>query len=278
MTNTKIQSGLYIVATPIGNLGDITLRALDVLRASDFIYCEDTRVSSHLLKTYGINTSLKIYHEHNAPKMRPIIIEQLKSGKILSLISDAGTPLISDPGYKLVQQCQEENLFYTVLPGASASISGLVLSGFPTDQFHFAGFVNPKKFDHLAKIESTLIFFESCHRLVETLKTLKTIFTNRECCVVREISKLYEEVKKGCFEDLIEHYTNHPPKGECVVLLSPPIVGQFQIEDLDHMIAKCLQIKSLKDTSEIISHLFDVSKKIIYKRCLELSKNTNITE
>lgn len=270
MSQKPLSSGLYIVSTPIGNLNDITLRALEVLKACNKIYCEDTRVSRKLLSAYGINVPLKAYHEHNADKVRPEVLSEIAQGQVVALISDAGTPLISDPGFKLVRACQEQGLFYTHIPGASASISALVLSGMPSDQFHFSGFAQPKKFQALQAIPGTLIFFESCHRLQETLEKMESIFLGRECCVVREITKLYEEVIKGSFEEVIAHYKAHPPKGECVIVLSPSVGLEESHEDLDSLIIHSLKNKSVKETSETIASLLGLRKKDVYKRCLEL--------
>ena len=186
-----LKGGLYIVATPIGNLGDMTLRALETLKGCDVIACEDTRVSRKLLSAYSIDKPVMSYHDHNAGQVRPFLLDKMKSGQAVALISDAGTPLISDPGYKLVRQCYEADVPVTFLPGASAVIAGLVLSGMPTDRFLFAGFADKKAYGELSPLSMSLIFFESAQRLGATLKDMAHAFPNREVAVVREITKLF---------------------------------------------------------------------------------------
>ncbi len=221
--------GLYIVATPIGNLRDITLRALDALNAADLIVCEDTRVSGKLLSHYGISKPTLSYNDHNGPERRPKIMAALTEGKCVALVSDAGTPLVSDPGYKLVREAIERGFYVTTLPGASSVLSALCLSGLPTDRFLFAGFLPAKKeacrkaIQTLANVPSTLVLFESARRLPETLALLQEVLGNREAAVVREITKLYEESRRGTLQELHAHYEKAgAPKGEVVIVVGPP--------------------------------------------------------
>jgi len=267
-----LQKGLYIVATPIGNLKDITLRALDILKECDAILCEDTRVSQKLLSTYGIEKPLISYHDHNANKVRPQIIKKVSQGQALALISDAGTPLISDPGYKLVRQCYEEKLPVTFLPGPSAVIAGLVLSGMPSDRFLFAGFADKKSFQEYSLLPVTLVFFESAQRLTRTLKSMEQIFFNRQVAVIREITKLFEDVKQGSFEELIHYYDEVPPKGEIVVVLSPPLSALPKEEDMEALLRQTLQTHSLRDACTLVAGTLGLSRQHVYQCALHLSK------
>ena len=224
--------GLHLVATPIGNLGDVSLRALAVLRGVDRIYCEDTRVTARLLARYGIATPLARYDDHNAPAMRPAILAALRRGERLALVSDAGTPLICDPGYKLVRAAIAENLPVTAAPGPSAALTALILSGLPPDAFLFAGFLPPRRaarrraLTRRRAIEATLIFFESAARLAETLADMAEILGSRSAAVARELTKLHEDIRRGALDDLARHYREAgPPRGEAVIVVGPPGPG-----------------------------------------------------
>ncbi|MBR1544598.1 MAG: 16S rRNA (cytidine(1402)-2'-O)-methyltransferase, partial [Alphaproteobacteria bacterium] len=222
-----LRAGLYVVATPIGNLADITFRAIDTLRDSDLIACEDTRVSKILLDKYGIKTPTTSVHNYNESDRLEFLKSQIDNGKAVAFISDAGTPLVSDPGYKVSSYLRTQGYYVTIVPGASAPISGLVLSGFPTDRFMFIGFVPTKNnektgfFNEIKSERATVIFFESPNRIIDTLKTLDEIFKDRKIALVREITKIYEEVKTGTASELIFYFTANPPKGEFVGLISP---------------------------------------------------------
>jgi 16S rRNA (cytidine1402-2'-O)-methyltransferase len=275
MTNDSLQGGLYIVATPIGNLSDITLRAVDTLKKCDLIACEDTRISRKLLSAYSIKKRLISYHDHNADQMRPTILKKIASGQSVALISDAGTPLISDPGYKLVRQCYEENLPVTYLPGPSAVIAGLVLSGMPTDRFLFAGFAEKKSYAEFTHLAATLIFFESSKRLLSTLKEMACAFANREVAVVREVTKLFEEVKRGSFPELLAEYEQKgPPKGEIVLILSPPSHEPPSQQDIDKHLIEALKTHSLRDASTLVAGSLGISRKLVYARAIELTRNS----
>ena len=231
-TNVKLESGLYVVATPIGNLRDITLRALDTLRAADVILAEDTRQTRKLLDAYDIKTPLSPYHDHNAAKRVPGVIKDLEDGKIVALVSDAGTPLVSDPGFKLVRACIEADIDVFPLPGASAVLAGLVKSGLPSDRFMFAGFLPPKSgerktaLEELISVKATLIFFETGPRIAACLKDMNAVLGERDVVLTRELTKRYEEGRHGSFESLIASVKAEPPRGELVLLLGPPKTGK----------------------------------------------------
>lgn len=275
MNFPPLKSGLYIVATPIGNLGDITLRALHTLQQSTLIACEDTRVSAKLLNAHGIRKPLLSYHDHNADHVRPKLIQKLKEGETVALISDAGTPLINDPGYKLVQACRAEGIYVTTLPGPSSVLSALILSGFPTDQFFFAGFVNKKSFASLSLCPSTLIFFESAKRLLSTLQEMASAFENRTVAVVREITKLFEETRQGTFAELIQIYTEQGlPKGEVVLVLSPPLVSAVDnTQEMRTLLLQALETHSLKDACTLVAGSLGLPKKEVYQYALSLKKD-----
>jgi len=276
--DTELKSGLYIVPTPIGNLKDITLRALEYLKACDVIYCEDTRVTSKLLQDYGIKKPLLTYHEHNAEKAREQIIEKLIQGGKVCLVSDAGMPLISDPGYKLIHEIQAKKLYYTALPGACAVISGLCLSGMPTNQFFFAGFFESKAAKKLQTIPGTLIFYESARRLLKTLASMATMFDDRQVAVVREISKIYEESVFGTFNEVIETFSKRSSiKGEIVLVLSPPSEKEASLDNINKQIANLIKTHSIKDIASIVSATHGIPKKQAYDLALEI-KNTRIND
>lgn len=269
-----VTPGLYVVATPIGNRGDITLRALSVLSKADIICCEDTRVSLKLLQTFGINKPLWTYHDHNGDKVRPKIIEELREGKIIALISDAGTPLISDPGYKLVRACYEHHLPVTTIPGASAILSSLVLSAMPSDRFMFCGFANPKTFPEFIDIPATLIFFEAPQRVVSCLEAMEKSFPSRQVAVVREITKRFEQVVFGSFAEVVTHYAAQESiKGEFVIVLSPPSQRQAGEKEIDAALAKLMHDHSVKEASQIVSETLGLSRKQVYQRALTLKDN-----
>ncbi|MDD9334625.1 MULTISPECIES: 16S rRNA (cytidine(1402)-2'-O)-methyltransferase [unclassified Candidatus Tisiphia] len=218
--------GLYIVSTPIGNLDDITLRALETLKNSTIILCEDTRISRKLLAKHNIKTKLQVYNDHSDYQEREFIRTLIDNGAIVSLISDAGTPLIADPGYKLVRDLRKLNYHIDVVPGVSALTTSITISGLPSDRFLFAGFLpkttegKKKIFTELSNIKATLIFFETASRIEQSLHTAFTVFGNREVCVARELTKFYQEVKSGLIEDVLNFYNSNIIKGEIVLLIS----------------------------------------------------------
>lgn len=268
------------MATPIGNLGDITLRARDVLAGADLIACEDTRTTRKLLNAHGIDTHMTSYHEHNAERVRPRIIEAIKCGKAVALVSDAGTPLVSDPGYRLVKDVVEQGLAVTALPGPSAALAALTLSGLPNDRFFFAGFLPPKSaarrraLSELAPIKASLIIFESTRRLPASLKDMAEVLGARQAAVARELTKLHEEVRRESLQALAEHYrAAGPPKGEAVVVIGPPAEGADDIsaEELDARLREVLAETSLRDAVAAVTKETGLSRQKVYARALELT-------
>lgn len=255
---------LIIASTPIGNLKDITLRTLETLQNADLILCEDTRVTQKLLQHYNIKKPLLVYNDFKTPHEK--ILQELALGKNVVLVSDAGTPLMSDPGYKLIQECQKQGIKITAEPGASAILTAIVLSGFPPYPFYFGGFFDIKKSD--LSMNATLIFFEAPHRLLKTLQLLKEY--PRHIAVARELTKMYEEVQKGTIEEVMYYYENHPPKGEIVLVLSPPFKEDHI--DIDAEIKELLQTKPLNEVSKIMSQMYGISKKEVYKKALEFKE------
>ncbi|OSZ82304.1 16S rRNA (cytidine(1402)-2'-O)-methyltransferase [Chitinophagaceae bacterium IBVUCB1] len=217
---------LYLVPSPIGNLGDITYRAVEVLKNADVILCEDTRTSSVLLKHYGIQKPLTPYHQHNEHKILAHLVEQLQAGKTFALITDAGTPGISDPGFLLLRECIKNDIPVECMPGATAFVPALVQSGIPSNRFAFEGFLPLKKGRHtmltkLAAEERTVILYESPHRLAKALKELAEYFgADRQAAVCRELTKMFEETRKGTLLELATHYETHAPKGEIVIVIA----------------------------------------------------------
>ena len=237
--------GLYLVSTPIGNLGDMTIRGLETLAAADIIACEDTRVSRVLLGRYGIATRPHAYHEHNAERVGPKLIEALQAGESVALISDAGTPLISDPGYRLSQRAIEAGLTVFPVPGASAPMAALVASGLPSDTFLFAGFLPSKdkarrdRLASLANIEATLMVFESPNRLAAALKSAADVLgPDRPAAVCRELTKAYEEVRRGSLGDLAAAYEGEPVRGEIVLVIGPGERSAPSETDVDALLAR----------------------------------------
>ena len=270
----RLPPALYVVATPIGNLRDITIRALETLAAVDVIACEDTRVSRKLLTHFGIRTRLVTYHEHNADKQRPYLLRLLSEGRAVALISDAGTPLLSDPGYKLVEDMLAEGHDIVPIPGASAMLSALVGSGLPTDQIHFAGFLPQKagardrKLADLVDIPGTLVFYESPRRLKDVLPAMASILGgDRSAVMARELTKKFESFHRGTLADLATHYQDaEAPKGEAVILLGPTEKKQAEAEDVEAMILAGLQDgKHIKQLSAEIAERIGAKKNDIYK-------------
>ena len=272
-------AGLYIVATPIGNARDISLRALDVLKASDVIACEDTRVTSKLLAIHGVSRPLVAYNDHNAPEMRPKLLARLGRGEVVALVSDAGTPLVSDPGYKLVREVVAGGMPVVAIPGASAVLAGLALSGLPSDRFLFAGFLPSRAgeraaiLDELKGVRATLIFFESAQRLAETLPAMLQILGERPAVMAREITKLHEEVRRDLLSGLAAHYeVAPPPKGEVTLLIGPPREAEADMGKIDTALKAALPFMPVKAAAEMIAGLTDGSKKAIYARALDLKE------
>ncbi len=275
---SKLSPGLYIVATPIGNIRDMTLRGLDVLAGADAVVCEDTRVTGKLLKAYGIKAlQIVAYHEHNARTMRPRLLRRLAAGEALALASDAGTPLVSDPGYKLVREAAESGVAVFALPGASASLAALVSSGLPTDRFMFAGFLPTRQaarrrvLEELASLRATLIFFESTRRLPASLADMAAVLGPRRAVVARELTKLYEETRRDTLDALAAHYGEAgPPKGEAVVVVGPPEDDTAPV-DLDAMLNQALDGMSVRDAAAAVSAASGRPRREVYARALEIA-------
>lgn len=264
---------LYLVATPIGHLSDVTLRALETLRAADYILCEDTRRSQILLTHFGIKKPLKSYHLFNASKTENKILSDLKMGMKVALISDAGTPGISDPGHALVKACQTENIPCTLIPGPCSLINALVISGFSTERFQFSGFL-PKKASlqkemlmQFLQFPGTSICFESPQRILKTLKSLAVIEKNRTVAVVRELTKIHEECKVGTVEEVLHYFEKQPPKGEIILLISgKELVLDFASLSSEEHVRKLQEDFQLtkQEAIKMVASLRGVSKKDVY--------------
>lgn len=237
----KLQPGLYIISTPIGNMLDITYRAIETMKNSDYIFSEDTRVTKKLLEKHQITAKLSVYNDHSDEAVRNYIKNLINSGSVVSLVSDAGTPMISDPGYKLVRDLQNEGLFVDIAPGVSSPIAALTLSGLPSDRFMFLGFLpktiesKRKIFTELENLKATLIFFESPNRLTSSLEVALEVLSDREAVVAREITKLYQTIKRGKISQLLDFFLNNQAKGEIVLLISGEKV-EIKIDDLEEEI------------------------------------------
>jgi 16S rRNA (cytidine1402-2'-O)-methyltransferase len=272
--------GLHIVATPIGNLRDTTLRALEVLAAADLIACEDTRVTRKLLDHYGIATPLTPYHDHNAAEARPKLIARLAAGAAIALVSDAGTPLVSDPGFKLVRAAHEAGHAVTTVPGASAALAALAVAGLPTDRFFFEGFLPAKagqrqaRITELARIPATLLLFETGPRLAAALADLAQGLGTREAAVCRELTKLHEEVRRGDLASHADHYKSAgAPRGEIVLVIAPPAEPQADAVDLDALLRNALARVSLKEAVAEVASVTGRQRREVYQRALELAKD-----
>ena len=272
-----MQSGLYIVATPIGNMGDITGRAVEILAAADAVACEDTRVTGKLMRHHGLSSQLVRYDEHNAPRSRPGLIKRLLAGEIVALVSDAGTPLVSDPGYKLVREAVDAGITVYPLPGASSVLAALAVAGLPSDRFLFAGFLPPRQaarrseLHELVNIKASLVFLESAKRLAASLVDMVVVLGDREAAVCRELTKLYEEVRRGSLADLAAHYAEAgAPKGEIVIVTGPP-VGNHQVLDVDAALKELLVDHSVKEAAALIAAKSGLPKREVYARALVLT-------
>lgn len=273
-----LHPGLYLVSTPIGNLKDITLRALETLEKADVIACEDTRVSRKLLSAYGFRTPLLPYHDHNAEQQRPKILEKIERGQSIALISDAGTPLISDPGYKLVQEAIQKNFYVTSLPGANAPLTALQLSGLPVHPFVFAGFLPAKPgarretLSLWARTPASLVFFETGARLPDTLDDLVALYADRQIALAREMTKKFEQVWRGTPKELKNRLLeNGTPKGEMVLVIGPqdkdpPPDGG----DIDTLLLEKMESCSLKDAVALVATSLGLPRGLVYARALTL--------
>jgi 16S rRNA (cytidine1402-2'-O)-methyltransferase len=266
-----LSPGLYLVATPIGNLGDITLRALATLSRADVLYCEDTRHSGTLLAHYAVTRPLRPYHEHNARRERPRVLAELAAGKAVALISDAGTPLVSDPGYKLVREAVVAGHRVVALPGPSAPLVALASAGLPTDAFLFAGFLPPKsgarrtRLAELKAVPATLVLFEAPSRLAESLVDIAAVLGPREAAVARELTKLYEEVRRGPPAELAEWAADANPRGEMVILVGPPLPTAVTDADIAAKLTPMLPVMSLSEAAKAVAEELGVAKSRVYE-------------
>jgi len=276
----KAAAGLHLVATPIGNLGDITLRALQTLAGVDLIACEDTRITRRLTERYGIAVELAAYHEHNAAAARPKILQRLAEGGSVALVSDAGTPLVSDPGFKLVREACAAGHPVVALPGPSSVLAALSVAGLPTDRFFFEGFLPAKsaarraRLTELARIDATLVVFESGNRVQDTLADLAAIMGARDAAICRELTKLHEEITRAKLSELAEQADSLETRGEFVLVIGPPPADAqvLTAEALDELLREALADHSVKDA---VAHAVELSgrpRREVYARALELSK------
>jgi 16S rRNA (cytidine1402-2'-O)-methyltransferase len=276
---SKLASGLYLVATPIGNLGDLPPRAVAVLAAVDTVLCEDTRHSGRLMAHLGLKVRLKPYHEHNAAKVRPGLIEALAQGATIALISDAGMPAIADPGMKLVKDAIEAGILVSAVPGPSAGIMALAISGLPTDRYFFQGFLPAKAsarrkvLAEIAPVPATLVLFESPNRLAKCLADAVEILGLRPAAIARELTKLHEEVRRGTLEALAAAFAREPaPKGEIVVVIGPPgdAVAAFDKADIDALLLDALAEHGASRAAALVAEATGRPRGPLYRRLLEL--------
>jgi 16S rRNA (cytidine1402-2'-O)-methyltransferase len=276
LDDAPLAPGLYVVATPIGHLRDITLRALDVLNAADLVLAEDTRVAGKLLAAYGLSAKLERYDEHGAERTRPRAMAALAEGKRVALISDAGTPLVSDPGYRLVREAAAAGLPVFPIPGPSALLAGLSAAGLPTDRFLFAGFPPPKSaarrtfLEELAPIRATLVFFEGGSRLAASLGDMAAVLGEREAVVCRELTKLYETIVRGPLPALASDPRFVAPKGELVVLVGPGREIEASAADADTALADALTRLKPADAAAEVAKALGLSRRDLYRRAMEL--------
>ncbi len=270
-----LEPGIYIVATPIGNLGDITLRAIAVLAGAGLIACEDTRVAGKLLKHLGIKSRLQRLDDHAPPEVRARIIDEARHRPV-ALVSDAGTPLISDPGYRLVREARAAGVTVTSIPGPCAAIAALAMAGLPSDRFLFAGFLPVKDkartdaLAALAGIEATLVFYETAPRLERSLLAIADLWPEREVAVAREITKLHEECRSGTAAALAEHYAAHPPRGEIALLIGPPAAAEAPLPDTDALLKAALAGAGPGKAAGIVAKATGIERASLYARALEL--------
>ncbi len=277
MPEATLAPGLYLVATPIGNLGDVTLRGLAVLRGVDRILCEDTRVTARLLARYNITAPLDLYHDHNADRARPAILAALRRGERVALVSDAGTPLVCDPGYKLVRAAIAEDLPVTAIPGPSAALTALILSGLPPDVFLVGGFLPPRRaarrraLERWSALEATLVFFEGASRLAGCLGDMAELFDNRPAAVARELTKLHEEIRRGQLADLAAHYRETgPPRGEAVIVVGPPEPTAPDQAVVDSRLRAVLANLGMRDAAATVAAETGLPRRELYRRALAI--------
>lgn len=273
-----LAGGLYLVATPIGHLADMTVRAIATLAAADAVYCEETRHSRILLDHYGIAAPLDRYDEHNAAAARPRILARLADGQSIALISDAGTPLVSDPGYKLVHEAIAAGHRVSAVPGASALLTALTASGLPTDAFFFAGFLPPKsaarrtRLEALARVPATLLLYEAPGRLVDCLSDIAAVLGPRDTVVARELTKLNEENRRGKPGDLAKHFEAAPPRGEIAVVVGPPLAPEASDDDIRDRLEAAFATETTRDAARLVAEAMGLPRARVYDLALTLKR------
>lgn len=276
------RGGLLLVSTPIGNLRDISARALDTLRSADMLLCEDTRMTARLLSSYGIQAACSPLHDHNEDGRIPALLDAMRAGQRVALVSDAGTPLVSDPGYRLARAVLAAGLPLSAIPGANAAVTALVLSGLPPQPFLFLGFPPPRqaarsaafgrlRAAELAGLDATLIWHESPHRLAEMLADLATTFGARPAAVARELTKRFEEVRRGPLPELAAHYAVEPARGEVTVLIGPAEPEPEGADTLDKQLRQALKSGTVKDAAALVAGSTGLPRRVVYARALALS-------
>ncbi len=276
LENIELKPALYLVGTPIGNLQDMTMRGLQTLNTVETIFCEDTRVTGKLLKAFDIKTRMAVYTDHSDQRLRQKIFDVIEKGKAVALVSDAGLPLISDPGFKLVREAVEKKVDVISIPGASAVLTALQISGLPTDSFTFGGFIPTKQTarENLLKKyrthEETLIFYETVPRLEKTLQSIQSIYGDRVCVVARELTKKFEEVLRGVPQVLISKIQDKPIKGEVVLLVEGYEASEISEDELRNQLTKNLKTMSVKEASSQLAAQTGVARKVIYNMALEI--------
>ena len=277
MSHEPLSSGLYIVATPIGNLGDITLRSIETLRRCDVIACEDTRVTGKLLKHLELSKPMRRYDDHADARSRDALLELARS-QAVALVSDAGTPLISDPGFQLVRAARESDIAVTAAPGPSAAIMALTISGLPSDRFQFVGFAPSKDgarvkfFNDIGSYDGSSIVYETGPRLLKSLRIVGELLGDRLLVVLRELTKLHEDFQSGTAAELSSHFEAHPPRGEIVLLVSPPNESETSEQDLDALLNEALKTQKASQAAAEVARQTGADRKALYARALELKK------
>ena len=275
-STAPLAPGLYIVATPIGNLRDMTLRAIDILAGADLVLAEDTRVAAKLLSAYDLKARVERYDDHTDAWRRPQILEKLLAGARVARVSDAGTPLVSDPGYRLVRACAEAGVDVFAAPGPSAALAALAVSGLPTDRFLFAGFLPPKSgprrafLAELAPIRATLILYETGPRLSDSLADMREVLGDREAVVARELTKLHETVVRARLSELIERFSEGPPRGEIVVLIAPGEATAATEADADAALIDALTRAGPAEAATQVAKALGLNRRLLYRRALDL--------
>jgi 16S rRNA (cytidine1402-2'-O)-methyltransferase len=272
-SQSDLEPGLYVTATPIGHARDVTLRALDILKSCDVIAAEDTRVTAKLLAIYGISKPLQSYNDHNAQRERPKLLARLRDGARVALVSDAGTPLISDPGFKLVREATADGIAVHAIPGACAALAALSVAGLPTDRFLFAGFPPMKSGERktflsgLKGVNSTLLFYESAQRLAESLADMAAVLGARPAVVARELTKLHEDIRRGTLAELSTMFPD-PPRGEITIVVGPPVKEAPDYDQADRLLDSALEFMPVRAAADLVADALKMPRRDAYERAL----------